>query len=656
MGKEQSPNQVNTRNSSKCANKKAKESTLNTANKAQVSPQSTFADKVKNNRQCNQQKPSVVGLSPSRPRASLVPRPSSSQSKPDNTRHRPASHGRSGKDQTVRASHLQPRPALKVNKASIDDNSDFIGESSEGLAVSILSEKSNTDNTMSKTSKQDKNKSGKDMNNAEMWAAVMSKLDSMQTQQSKEMQSLREEIKVTNSGFAQDIGQLRRELTEVKAKLQSQDAKWDSLQTFKQSIIDEVEGKIASQVSTQVNPQLAHLDEKISKQITSEVSQVEEKITEKLEEKLEDKQAAFHDDFVEKTEDDIHDIKRDMLKEKCHNRILNLILLGLEEAEEEEDEKEKVAKVLKDRLAVTYLKIDVVYRLGARTAAKRPRPIMIVFSRLASRKAVWYAKSKLNEGQETKLRLQEDLPPRLRWELSVLLKIHRQAKSMPHIYPKVRIKDYKIIINGTAYGVEDEDLLPPDLQLAAIATPQSEAAVAFFGRDSPFSNHFPCDFESDGLSFNCMEQFLACHKAKTANNRGLVTKIMRSSDPADHKKALNSMKEAVKDKWSAKVEDILAKGLRAKFGQNKFLKDILLATNPRKIGEASRDPVWGTGFPLNDEKVLDVEAWNQDGNLLGRFLEKVREEFLLEQQPTNTLPPNTNNDAIMRSEPAGLKK
>lgn len=109
---------------------------------------------------------------------------------------------------------------------------------------------------------------------------------------------------------------------------------------------------------------------------------------------------------------------------------------------------------------------------------------------------------------------------------------------------------------------------------------------------------------------------------------------MRSSDPSEHKKALNQLKEAVPVKWAATVEETLLKGLRAKFGQNEFLNKLLIATYPWRLGEASRDPTWGTGFPLHDEKVLNHNEWNAEGNLLGRSLEKIREEFIQGQNQT----------------------
>lgn len=312
------------------------------------------------------------------------------------------------------------------------------------------------------------------------------------------------------------------------SQISDHESKWEDLVKFKPDLLEDVKKQLASQTVqvTQEVKQSIMVD--VNKQIEDQNLQLEEKLTDERNDLRDD----LREEFVE---------KRDFLQEKSFNRRLNLILLGLAEPAEEGDEKENILSVLQNRLSIVAPKIESVYRLGVKGEGKRTSPVMLSFSKWSSRSTVWFAKGKLNEDQEVKLRLQEDLPLELRWELNILLKILRKAKSMPKVYPNVKIKNYKIIINGTSYGVADQDSLPQDLQLSAIGTPQSADAVAFFGRDSPFSNHFLCDFEFGGLSFNCMEQYLACQKAKLANNRGLASRIMKASDPADHKKALNQM-------------------------------------------------------------------------------------------------------------------
>lgn len=464
--------------------------------------------------------------------------------------------------------------------------------------------------------------------NAQMWAALMAKLDAMQRQQNEALNEIKEEIKITNSSFRQDISLLRNDFDEMKNRVTAHDSKLEDMEKFKQNILDDVKVLVAAQAAEAVQEAKQSILEEAKNQTKAQNSQFAESVKEERDN--------LQEDFVP---------KRDFLKEKGFNRRLNLILLGLEEPADDADEEVTISTLLQTRLSIPAPKFDSVFRLGVKGEGKRPRPVMLSFSKWSRRCSVWFAKSKINEGQEKKLRLQEDLPLELRWELSTLLKILRKAKSMPETYPDARIKDYKLTINGYSYGIKDLDILPQDLQLSAIATPQSADAVAFFGRDSPFSNHFPCEFDYGGLTFNCLEQYLACQKAKMANNRGLATRIMHSSDPADHKRALNQLKSAVPTKWEAKLEGILLKGLRAKFGQDEHLNKLLLATYPRKLGEASRDPLWGIGLPLHDDKVLDINEWSTEGNLLGRSLELVREEFI-RKQGQNQAEPINEQDSV----------
>lgn len=99
-------------------------------------------------------------------------------------------------------------------------------------------------------------------------------------------------------------------------------------------------------------------------------------------------------------------------------------------------------------------------------------------------------------------------------------------------------------------------------------------------------------------------------------------------DPSEHKKVLNSLREKNPDQWEETVESVLLAALRAKFKQNTTLKKFLCDTFPRKIGEASVNPIWGIGLQLTHEDVLDTTKWNENGNRLGKALEVIRNELL----------------------------
>lgn len=83
-------------------------------------------------------------------------------------------------------------------------------------------------------------------------------------------------------------------------------------------------------------------------------------------------------------------------------------------------------------------------------------------------------------------------------------------------------------------------------------------------------------------------------------------------------------------------------GLRQKFKQNQNLLKYLKNTQQLKLGEASRDPKWGIGLSLDDPDVLDDTKWTSTGNLLGRSLTKIRQEFL-KPTPTSPTRQNANN-------------
>jgi ribA/ribD-fused uncharacterized protein len=63
-----------------------------------------------------------------------------------------------------------------------------------------------------------------------------------------------------------------------------------------------------------------------------------------------------------------------------------------------------------------------------------------------------------------------------------------------------------------------------------------------------------------------------------------------------------------------------------KFTQNENLKQFLLQTEDRLIGEASKDRFWGTGEPLYSENVLNTTHWHGE-NHLGHLLMQLRDSL-----------------------------
>ena len=77
----------------------------------------------------------------------------------------------------------------------------------------------------------------------------------------------------------------------------------------------------------------------------------------------------------------------------------------------------------------------------------------------------------------------------------------------------VYLKEDKLTVKGKGYNVRTLDSLPSDLSVHKLFTPSKDNITAFFTRNSVFSNHHPCSFVVDGVSYSSMEKFLFRAKA-----------------------------------------------------------------------------------------------------------------------------------------------
>lgn len=225
----------------------------------------------------------------------------------------------------------------------------------------------------------------------------------------------------------------------------------------------------------------------------------------------------------------------------------------------------------------------------------------------------------------------------------MLQRIARAANMKEREFGEVRVKDYKIKFKGSWYGINDIESLPSELHPKMVYSPRSTEALVFFTKHSPLSNHHPSPFYINGMSFTCVEQYLALAKASLAKNETLAKRAMDSKEPGEHKTILNLLKREVQEKWAEQAPLIILPAIRAKFQQNKVLADFLIGTYPLALGEASKDPIWGIGMPLEHKEVLDTRRWEQYGNLLGNTLAQVRAELM---NPDNATPNPENNENV----------
>ena len=179
------------------------------------------------------------------------------------------------------------------------------------------------------------------------------------------------------------------------------------------------------------------------------------------------------------------------------------------------------------------------------------------------------------------------------------------------------------------------------LKLAGVATARKTADVmdpeadnpcerkndrvhVFYGYESPFSNFYACNFTVDGTRYNCVEQYFQSYKAGHFKDETARKKIMSLSKPSSMKAAGRRAKNFDIQEWKSISRKVLKEGVYAKFSQNPNLRDRLVATGDKRLGEACGDKNWGTGIRLKDKRALDVKQWVGENNM-GDIITEVRE-------------------------------
>lgn len=159
-----------------------------------------------------------------------------------------------------------------------------------------------------------------------------------------------------------------------------------------------------------------------------------------------------------------------------------------------------------------------------------------------------------------------------------------------------------------------------------------EPALFFMGNDSltefrGFENGFDAKIVIDGITFPTMEHYYQWSKAKAFGDADAEKKILKTASAKSVKTYGKKVKNFEEEKWNEKKDEIMRIGLRAKFTQHPELRELLLSTKDRPIGEADpRDKYWGIGTGADTSKAKDPAKW-PGKNMLGKILMELRDEF-----------------------------
>lgn len=129
-----------------------------------------------------------------------------------------------------------------------------------------------------------------------------------------------------------------------------------------------------------------------------------------------------------------------------------------------------------------------------------------------------------------------------------------------------------------------------------------------------FSNFHEGPYEIDGKMWPTTEHYFAAMKTLDPN---LQEDIRKAPTPLDAKRMGRVV--PLREDWEDAKYDVMLDALRAKFGNNPKLKEVLLSTGDALIYEDSPyDKVWGTG---------ERGGVGTGQNLLGKALMQVRNEL-----------------------------
>jgi len=152
------------------------------------------------------------------------------------------------------------------------------------------------------------------------------------------------------------------------------------------------------------------------------------------------------------------------------------------------------------------------------------------------------------------------------------------------------------------------------------------------------SNWYPAEFDSDmmikgekkTLHFFNSEQYFMYVKAIVFGDYDTADKILATKDPKKAKQLGREVKGYDDKVWNEMRYRVMVDANKAKYSQNKNLKELITSDDFKGKGfvEASPiDGVWGIKLGESDPLADDEKYWN-GRNLLGKALDEVRDWLL----------------------------
>lgn len=192
-----------------------------------------------------------------------------------------------------------------------------------------------------------------------------------------------------------------------------------------------------------------------------------------------------------------------------------------------------------------------------------------------------------------------------------------------------------LVKDGEEEKKPEEEEKPKKKKLSKKAEPEpGEEPVLFFAGNETLTefrgleNQYEAKMVVDGITFPTVEHYYQWSKAKFFGDAATETKILKTPSTKTIKTLGNKVKDFDEEKWAERQDDVMRTGLRAKFLQHPELRELLLSTKNRPIGEADpRDKYWGIGTGASTSFAKNPARW-KGKNRLGQLLTELRDEFM----------------------------
>ena len=326
------------------------------------------------------------------------------------------------------------------------------------------------------------------------------------------------------------------------------------------------------------------------------------------------------------------ELKERMIKLEYHTMRNNILFDGIPEIRGERSSDcytkviEHLSKLFEDgdttaKEQAEQIVINRIHRFGEFIPG-RTRSIIANLQWYGDKEYIMRERKKLPEG----IYVNDHYPAEIQERRRLLRPILKMGLRQDHYKGKISIRYDKLVVMGKQYSMSNLHDLPADLNPAKICEREQNGEIGFFGIHSGFSNFHPSTFKQNGITYNSVEQNIQSKKAALFNDDATEYRIMRCNNPLEIKRLGGKVTNYVRQQWEQNCYDIAYQAVLCKFRQNPPLRAKLLSTD-KTIFEGSRDPLWGCGVAFNNSNLFVKERWSNDGGIMRRVYDAVREEL-----------------------------